>query len=303
MPTVYRSTDVGAPGIDGQAGSLIAVLDACLVNGYGSQAAAGWTKPFAAANKGVYLGTGHYLDVDDSGAGVATTQEATVRGYESMTAVATGTNPFPTVAQAAAPGLYIRKSATATATARAWMLLADGETFHLFILTGDTAGRYRSFSFGRFYSFLADDAYRSCILGHTTSGTGSSGLDIGTLASGASSAISGVIFARNIAGTVGALAGGLVGVGSAIGSGPYNGPNPADARIYLSRLFCSGASAAEGLRGYVRGLYQIVTAVGLADGDTFSGAGEFAGRSFLVLNRTAGGGYLALETSAWDSSS
>lgn len=36
QPTLYRSTDVGAPILTGSVGSLIALLDACLVNGYGS---------------------------------------------------------------------------------------------------------------------------------------------------------------------------------------------------------------------------------------------------------------------------
>lgn len=45
MPlTIYKSTDVGAPVMNSSAGSLLAVLDACLVNGYGSKAAAGWSK-------------------------------------------------------------------------------------------------------------------------------------------------------------------------------------------------------------------------------------------------------------------
>ena len=36
--TVYRSTDTGAPALyTDSAGSLITILDACLVNGYGSQ--------------------------------------------------------------------------------------------------------------------------------------------------------------------------------------------------------------------------------------------------------------------------
>lgn len=33
---IYRSTDFGAPQLSGQVGTLISVLDACLVNGYGS---------------------------------------------------------------------------------------------------------------------------------------------------------------------------------------------------------------------------------------------------------------------------
>lgn len=47
MPvTVYRSTDAGAPVLSNSNGSLIAVLKACLVDGYSSKASAGWTAPF-----------------------------------------------------------------------------------------------------------------------------------------------------------------------------------------------------------------------------------------------------------------
>src|SRR5262245_30410735 len=37
-PTIFRSTDAGAPRLDGTLGSLQAVLDGCLVNGYGALA-------------------------------------------------------------------------------------------------------------------------------------------------------------------------------------------------------------------------------------------------------------------------
>lgn len=44
-PTVnfYSSTDANAPVLNGEPGSLITVLNACLVNGYGSKPGAGWT--------------------------------------------------------------------------------------------------------------------------------------------------------------------------------------------------------------------------------------------------------------------
>lgn len=302
-PIVYTSSDASAPVLTGQVGSLVGVLDACLVNGYGSKSAAGWTKAFTATNKGSYLGSaGHYLDVDDSGAGAGGAQEANVRGYEAMTAVGTGTNPFPTTAQAAAPGLFIRKSVTADGTARGWVVVADGTTFHLFILSGDTVGRYQSFSFGRFYSFQSGDAYRTAILGHTTTGGGSStGLDTNTLASSASSTTSGVYVARTYTGSGTSTSAGMCGFSTTVSS-PWNGPNPPDGNVYVSRLFLSESSI---LRGYIRGLYQIITASGLNDGDTFTGATgtDFAGRTFLVLNRARSGGYYAIETSAWDSSS
>lgn len=303
-PVVYKSSDASAPTLDGTAGSLIAVLDGCLVNGYGSKAAAGWTKPYSGTNTAVYLpSAGHYLDVNDAGAGAATTQEATVRGYESMTAVATGTNPFPTTAQSASPGLYIRKSATATSTARGWVLIADAYTFHLFVLTGDTASMYFTFTFGRFYSFKSGDTYRSMIYARSATGTGTSGIGSG-LGNSNIAAQAGLYLPRTYAGTGTSVQGGLLGLGTTLLTAPFNGPNSPDGLVYLSRLILSEATAAAGLRGYLRGVYQIATATNMSDGDTFSGSGDFAGRSFLVIkNTTSTTAYLALETSTWDSSS
>ena len=43
---LYQSSDVGAPIFYGTSGSLVDLLDACLVNGYGSKSGAGWIKPF-----------------------------------------------------------------------------------------------------------------------------------------------------------------------------------------------------------------------------------------------------------------
>jgi hypothetical protein len=123
-PTIYRSDDASAPVLSGTAGSLISVFDACLVNGYGAKGAAGWTKPFTGTNKAAFLmGTGGtsrrmYLRIDDAGV-----NDGVVRGYDAMTDVDTGTEPFPTVGQVAT-GLYIKKSDAANATARPWIMLA-----------------------------------------------------------------------------------------------------------------------------------------------------------------------------------
>lgn len=43
--TVYDWGDPGAPTLDGTSGSMIRVLDGCLINGYGSKPAAGWLQP------------------------------------------------------------------------------------------------------------------------------------------------------------------------------------------------------------------------------------------------------------------
>src|SRR5882724_7747742 len=156
--TIYKSTDASAPVLTGQTGSLVALLDAVLVNGYGAKAAAGWTKAFAVANKGSYRmttvgATGFYLDVDDSGSSATLgARSARMRGYETMTAVATGTNPFPVIATTA--GIQVYKSPTADATARAWILLADDKTFTLLTDPGSTSelSGWSVFHFGDIFS-------------------------------------------------------------------------------------------------------------------------------------------------------
>lgn len=56
---VFRSTDFGAPANTNAAGSLIAILDACLVNGYGSQTVTSITRTGAVAT--VTLPAAHLL--------------------------------------------------------------------------------------------------------------------------------------------------------------------------------------------------------------------------------------------------
>lgn len=56
---VYRSTDVGAPVLSNTPGAMVAVLDACLVDGYGSKPGSGWTKKYVGGNNRTYqLGGG-----------------------------------------------------------------------------------------------------------------------------------------------------------------------------------------------------------------------------------------------------
>jgi len=120
---VYKSTDASAPNLTGQAGSLTDLLNACLVAGYGALAAAGWSRPYydATSKTAVFrpgAGPQHYFQVADNGPGAGGAKEARIRGYVSMSAYNTGTEPFPTAAQAT-NALCIRKSTAADATVRA----------------------------------------------------------------------------------------------------------------------------------------------------------------------------------------
>lgn len=141
-PIVYRSSDASAPALDGQVGSLIAVLDACLVNGYGAQSAAGWAKVYAGTNKAVYRAPvfsaspteakRFYLRVQDDGSVDART--AVLHGYQTMSDVDTGTGRFPladSFGHCLGDITYIYKSSTADATAKSWTLVADDRGFWL----------------------------------------------------------------------------------------------------------------------------------------------------------------------------
>src|SRR5438309_11659795 len=83
---VYKSTDASAPALTGQVGSLTALLDAILVNGYGTKTAAGWTIGFTTTKKLAYLhnltgannACGTYLCVDDPVLGAAARRVARV---------------------------------------------------------------------------------------------------------------------------------------------------------------------------------------------------------------------------------
>src|SRR5574342_915592 len=138
---VYRSSDASAPVLTGQVGSLISLLDACLVTGYGVKPGAGWSKPYTGTNKAAFQnGFGSVqmlLRVDDNGP--VTAREARITGYETMSDVDTGVNPFPTAAQGVGgiAMLVARKSATADATGRDWIIVADERTMYAFVQTGD----------------------------------------------------------------------------------------------------------------------------------------------------------------------
>ena len=330
--TVYRSSDASAPSLTGQAGGLITVLDACLVNGYGSQANAGWTKSFSGTNKAAYRnsavdGTGFYLHIDD-----------------------TGTGQFPTSAQlnlftgSVTGGVVCRKSTTADSTARNWTIVADDTVFYLFAETGDYTNPVAAlcFMFGDIFSYKSSDAYRCMIMGRLganqsgaqyepltamLSVAGGTGGAISTL----SLTISGHFMDRSWTGVGGSLAvgkhidtfkigGGAGAAGSTGTSGsttntntaaysigrvfnpaffPY--PNGPDGGLYLSPVWVHHSNA---VRGYLKGLWAPLHDRPLNHNDTYSGTGNLNSKSFLVqalsayINSTNDYGQVHVETSS-----
>lgn len=175
--TVYKSTDASAPVLSGTAGALLGVLNACLINGYGSKSAAGWASAFSTTNVNVYraaTGNRFYLRVADTVA-----QDGRIICYETMTDASSGTNPTPNNTQVSGGG-YWRKSTTADSTARPWIVIADATWFWLFIDAGSADIFYPNF-FGDLVPYKSGgDPYSTLVVVNTTSANGGNAYHLAT---------------------------------------------------------------------------------------------------------------------------
>jgi hypothetical protein len=309
--TIYASTDASAPVLNGVAGSLLTVLDACLVNGYGSQVQAGWSKPFAnSGNIGCYTnaGTGLSVSINDNGPGGGTGKEARATGYEVLTSVSTGTGPFPNVTQGASGAgfVVIRKSNSTSSTARDWFVIADNLTFYLFMATQDVANAYMGFMFGDFFSLKsATDSYRCMIIGRTAENSDTSSETLHLLQSNITANSAGKFIARSYGGGGTSIQVGTHGDSSKTNSSFLNGvmqfPNGPDGALYLTPVWVHESSTST-IRGRLRGFYQQCHPdLSFSDGTTFSGAGDYAGKTFRMWKLAAGNGgvgIFTIETSA-----
>lgn len=313
MPvTIYRSSDAGAPVVLPTGTSVSSILNACLVTGYGEKPAAGWTRPFTSGNLSVFkqpAGTsGFHLRVDEG-----TARVAYFRGYETMTAVSTGTRLFPTTAQEANPGIMLPKG-TADSTALEWTLIASTGAFWLFIKPHITelAPNFTwsiPFFFGDIDSYKPGDLYKCMIAGSAFTTEGYTGANPGTsqfqyplYSSALTSVYQGTALSRSYTGAIGAALAGLHTDMSRckqiMNDGGYvTFPNGSDGGIYASRIFVhelfGGVST---IRGALPGLWQLAhDATLFAEGDTYNGSGDFAGRTFEFVR--VRNGIMAIETS------
>jgi hypothetical protein len=298
--TVYRSDDASAPVLSGSVGSLITVLDACLVNGYGTKSAAGWSKAFTGTNQAAYrmpAGSNlHYLAVDDT-----TTTYATLRGYEAMTAVATGTGQFPTTAQLATSN--VTKSSAADTTARSWVLVTNGTMVYLHITTtvvsdGSTANMV---AFGQIVSNKVGDAYGTMLICNNSS-VYTANVMYAAIASVSGAPSIGHYLARSYTQVGGSMqcAKGvdpfLCAGGTTIGASGMTYPMPVDGGLYMSPV-----RVAESLlfRGVMPGLWAPAHNKPLSHMDTVSGSGALNGKTFLALSMYSAAQVLVETSNTW----
>ena len=303
--TTYASTDASAPVLTGEVGSLVALLDACLVNGYGSKAAAGWAKSFSGTNKAAYrpgAGTRMYLRIQDDGPGIGGAREARATGYEVMTTVDAGTGPFPTAAQGVGgvAMVPVRKSDSLDNVPRPWIVFADSRTMYLLIQWGSTAV-YNTLHFGDFYSTATGDTYNCSIVGKTSEVSTGAAITSESLdkLSVLNAAVAGSFAPRSYSGTGTSVT--LSRHGDAKNSatvtvGIQSYPNTGDNGLYLSRITV-GESALSNVRGSMRGLWHFChAAANINNLDTFSGTGALAGRTFVGF-KSGNSGVMIFETS------
>ena len=317
----YASTDTAAPVLTGQIGSLISLLDAVLVNGYGTQPAAGWTKAYVATaqlpNTAVYTmgvgGTGFSMFVNDNSPyGIA--KEAAVVGWQTTTGLNTGTGQFQSQSDASARGIGSgapwRKSETADTTPRPWHIFADQTTMYLLVSTGNIEGGYNfwmGYMFGDLGGVATSDNHACLLMGNRISNnTAGYYLNFGNF--GTSTADT-ELTAQCLAGSADGLrtaipAGKLFDCqimggnysqtnqqnpGHSVGPGwnyanplIFPSPNAADGSIYMSPVRIFSENS---IRGHLKGVWAPLHHRPLNDGDTFTVAtGNLIGKSFLALN-------------------
>ncbi len=293
---VYRSQDAGAPILSGTSGSLVNVLTQCLVTGYGTQVAAGWTADYTSStNSGSAFrpasGSRFYLSVQDDARSAGTTKDARLRGFETLSSFDTGSGQFPSTGQGITGGyVSCRKSLTADALARAWVIYADAYTMYLFITTGD-GSQFGTF-FGDIYSYkTTTDTYRCMIVGSPLENSALGGTS-DTQTATPTTGHGGHFMARTYGGggtsiTIGKQ--GDIGSGTTTLAGLIQYPNGPDNAMYMAPVRIVETTPGT-VRGRMRGMYHICHAIAsFSDGDIFQGANDFQGKTFQVVKQGAGG--------------
>lgn len=264
---IYRSTDSGAPVLTGGVSALINVLDKCLVAGYGSKTAAGWTKPHTGTNKAAFRnslaagGTGMYLRVLDNASLTFGARNASVRAYLTMSSIDVGTIATPTVAQLAT-GIVWRKSDTTDSTPRPWILVADELTFYLCVDTGTIAseGGAGTYAAGDFASYVPGDPYRFFLAGRESAedsgGQGAYAGMFGRHTGGIGAGAHGFWLARGYAGTGDAVRAAVATIcsveSSAVGGTGLANPPPGSGLQFWSAATIVSENE---FRGRLRGIY------------------------------------------------
>jgi hypothetical protein len=270
--------------------------------------ATGWTRAFSGTNQAAYhmgAGNGFYINVNDNGPGAGGAKEARLRGYETMSAIDTGTGSFPTAAQLSA-GDIARKSSTADGTARTWFVACDDRSFTIGVIS-EGGGVVYLWYFGDIKSRGgSSDGFRVALVGRAVENSNLGSNETLFTTSGVSVAVGGHYMPRSYTGSGTSLQVGAsvpsqwYGSGNMIGLMQY--PNGPDGALYTDRIFLhEPANSTE--RGALRGIWAIRHAIAnFNNADVFQGTGADSGRTFRIIKTVSNNNAVcAIETSdTWD---
>lgn len=240
---------------------------------------------FTGTNKRAYQsvdvsGSRLFLQVDDS-----STTYATVKAYEAMSDVNTGTGSFPVSAR------YLAKSNGSNSTARTWKLVGDSRIFFL-LINSDGSNSWEIIAFGDIASYLSGDAYACWLCASTSTSIGSGSFQL---------------FSGNVTGSD--IARSYTQTGSSIGAGRYSHskstsigaagstyPNPVDNSFHAwpVELWETTANA----RGTIPGLWNpLHPPTGIANGTLITDIPQLPGRTLFCNLVTSNANFLAFDVS------
>ena len=162
---IYTSEDAGAPQLSTiNDGAFAIILKACLVTGYGSKVAAGWTAEFEAAGQialkmGV-AGTGQILVVDDT----YDYRYANVFACDTFTDMNTVTEKYPLYVATTGYDNWWYKRYSSSATYGKWVIIAS-DTFVYYLNNSQTANYQTNQFFGDYDCVEPTWEFRTAISG------------------------------------------------------------------------------------------------------------------------------------------
>jgi len=253
---------------------------------------AGWAKAFSGTGLAAYraaTGLRHYLRVAD----LATTNVFRAIGYEDMTDISSGANPYPTEAQIAG-GIYCIKSNQSSGTQKAWVMIASDTWFYLCNCSVATLEASVDYQYGMFFgevdTQMPGDQFHSLLIGGNSTST--TNAQIGLLHV-SSAALNSHYMARGVDQIVGSrqysktadTRGSLTAIGNSVVA-PY--PDVVTGGMLLSPVYVTEPTTRY-TRGTMPRLYAPLHYLPREPGDTFTGNGLLAGRDFLLLDSGSNG--------------
>lgn len=243
-----------------------------------------------ALNSADVSASGRVFRIDDTG-----TTTARLVGYESMTDVDTGTNPFPTTAQISGGGYLLKSSA---ATTRSWWVVADPKCCWL-ATSYDGAG-WHIYGFGDFKSLYAGDTYNAfvtCANSASLSGSPCMSYVYG-------STFDKLYAARNRIFAAGSILAPKRAIGNYSGAGTnpnYAYPSPTGVDVLINQAQIIIEESSSDIRGLLYGARQVLNSYGTSatPGQVLIGVPGFDEGVVILRETSPLQGCLAFDLSDW----